>query len=175
MCACSLTQNAARLVRALMEELPGAAVQAAADIVSCVSPVSLTDVAAAPANINQPQLESASGRSEVQITAGKAAAKGGPTAANVQRSRPATALAASAPQPVDEASVAADAAAAAPCGAVAPTRESGSTCGGSGRDSTAGGDGLATALPYAGSAGAAWHGECQVLMSHDSSECAVHR
>ena len=173
MCACSLTQNAARLVRALMDELPGAAVRAAADIVSCVSPVSLTDAAAAPARPNQLRRESAHGRSDVLVTAA-AATGAAPTAADVQGSEAATPAAVSARQLSNEASMASDAAAAGSCGAAAASGGSRGGGSGGGRDSTAGAEGLAAAGSCEGPAGAACHGACQVLMSHNLSECDSH-
>jgi hypothetical protein len=158
-----------------MDELPGAAVRAAADIVSCVSPVSLTDAAAAPARPNQLQRDSAHGRSDVLVTAA-AATGAAPTAADVQGSEAATPAAASARQLSNEASMASDAAAAGLCGAAAASGEGGGRGGGSGggRDSTAGADDLAAAGSCEGPAGAACHGACQVLMSHNLSECDLH-
>ena len=159
----SLIPNAANLVRGLMAELPGAAVRAAASIVSFQVPVSLADAAAAISDASQPQFETADGRSQMLATGAGAAA----AADTVQGGG---AAAASAPQRVAETSLVAVAAVAAPHGAAA-AHESGrssssgsSGSGSSGLDSTACIVGASAAALCEPSAGAACSGACQVLM-----------
>jgi hypothetical protein len=153
-----LIPNAANLVRALMAELPGAAVRAAANIVSFVFRVSLADGAAAPADASQPQLRTLDRGTDLLATTAGAAAMAA-TAPGVK-----SATTAFAPQLQGAPTFTdADAAFMDLDGAAMAYYESGSSSGG--WDSTAVVDSLAApAVPGEPFAGAACPGACQLLL-----------